>query len=180
MLRVDCVFIQTGSVINEQFREFWSKQIKAQSAREKKSLLLEEGCCNWVSWSITQQVFALCVEGTAKARRGRGRSAATEPRSTLGMGLSLICPAVCSCIYRLCLLFPKQSEVRACVCVCVWVRACVGVCMFAVWPAEDWEFSVSVRLRILAGALLILSLLIPCCCSEGSKKIEALAMAAGT
>lgn len=92
------------------------------------------------------------------------------------MGLSVICPAVCSCIYRLCLLFPKQSEVH--VCVCARTSACV--CVFPVWPAEDWEFSVSVRLRILAGALLILSLLIPCCCSRGSKKIEALAMAAGT
>lgn len=69
-------------------------------------------------------------------------------------------------------------------CVCVRARTqervCVFVCVFPVWPAEDWEFSVSVHLRILAGALLILSLLIPCCCSEGSKKIEALAMAAGT
>lgn len=98
------------------------------------------------------------------------------------MGLSVICPAVCSCIYRLCLLFPKQSDVHACVCLCAQARlgVCVGVCVFLVWPAEDWEFSVSVRLRILAGALLILSLLIPCCCSKGSKKIEALAVAAGT
>ena len=58
-------------------------------------------------------------------------------------------------------------------------RVCVGL-LFPVWPAEDWEFSVSVRRRILAGALLILSLLILCCCSKGSKKIEALAMAART
>ncbi len=62
-------------------------------------------------------------------------------------------------------------------CVCV----CVSVCLlFPVRPGEDWEFSVSVLRRILAGALLILSLLILCCCSKGSKKIEALAMAART
>lgn len=96
------------------------------------------------------------------------------------MGLSVICPAVCSCIYRLCLLFPKQSEVPGCVRARTYGCVCVFVCVFPVWPAEDWEFSVSVHLRILAGALLILSLLIPCCCSKGSKKIEALAMAAGT
>lgn len=68
----------------------------------------------------------------------------------------------------------------------VCLSLCVSVCVrvFAVpprGPAEDWEFSVSVRRRILAAAaLLILSLLILCCCSEGSKKIEALAVAAGT
>lgn len=108
----------------------------------------------------------------AKVGSWRGLSVATEPRNTLGMGLSVICPAVCSCIYRLCLLFPKQSEVCVSVCVCVRV--------FPAQPVEDWEFSVSVRRRILAGALLILSLLILCCCSKGSKKIEALAMAART
>lgn len=60
-----------------------------------------------------------------------------------------------------------------CVCACVCL-------LFPMRPGEDWEFSVSVRRRILAGALLILSLLILCCCSEGGKKIEALAMAART
>lgn len=97
-------------------------------------------------------------------------------------GLVVICRVVCSCIYCLCLLFPKQSEM--CVCMRVCLSVCVCVCVFAVpprGPAEDWEFSVSVRRRILAAAaLLILSLLILCCCSEGSKKIEALAVAAGT
>lgn len=53
------------------------------------------------------------------------------------------------------------------VCVCVCIIVCL---LFPVQPGEHWEFSVSVRWRILAGALLILSLLILCCCSEGGQE----------
>lgn len=70
------------------------------------------------------------------------------------MGLALICPAVCSCIYRRCLLFPKQSEVRACVCLCtsgcvcaegggvhVPCVACRGLGIFCVSASEDFGWS---------------------------------------
>lgn len=49
-------------------------------------------------------------------------------------------------------------------CVCVSFFVCL---LFPVRPGENWEFSVSVRQRILAGTLLILSLLFLCCWSRG-------------
>lgn len=123
------------------------------------------------------------VPGSCKeAGRSVGRSAATELVGNWAWLLSAGSSAAVFTAFVCCSLSSRRC-VCACVSACLSVCVCV-LCVFAVpprGPAEDWEFSVSVRRRILAAAaLLILSLLILCCCSEGSKKIEALAVAAGT
>lgn len=142
----------------------------------RTTLQFDKGSCSWMSWSIKQQVFVLCRRHGQGSELQRAVSShwATEQVGDWDWLLSAQSSAAVFTAFVCCSL---SSRRYAYVCVCV----CLSVCLlFPVRPREDWEFSVSVRRRILAGALLILSLLIPCCCSKGGKKIEALAMAART
>lgn len=113
----------------------------------------------------------------AKASSCRGQSVATEPQNKSVPGDWPLSTQSSAAVFTtiVCCSLSSRRYVHLC------VSVCVIVCLpFPLRPREYWEFSVSVRQRILAGALLILSLLILCCCSKGGKKIEALAMAART
>lgn len=106
-------------------------------------------------------------------------------RVSWGLGLAVICPAVCSCIYSLCLLLPKQLEICAGVYVCVSVCLFLCVCCSLCGPGRTGNF----LFQCVRGFWLELCWSCLCCsCVVGvgvgggvwGKKIEALVMAGRT